>query len=63
MLPMEMTLQERLDKLLNAYSHYYDIARDVTVEGGSFPATAFYYLRDENYLITKKHVLNAVENH
>ena len=46
MLPMEMTLQERLDKLLNAYSHYYDIARDVTVEGGSFPATAFYYLRD-----------------
>ena len=60
---MEMTLQERLDKLLNAYSHHYDIARDVTVEGGSFPATAFFFLRDENYLISKKHVLSAVENH
>lgn len=60
---MEMTLQERLERLLNAYSHYYDIARDVQVQGGSFPATAFYFLRDENYLITRKHVLNVVENH
>ena len=60
---MEMTLQERLEKLLNAYSHHYDVARDVAVEGGSFPATAFFFLRDENYLISRKHVLNAVENH
>ena len=60
---MEMTLQERLEKLLNVYSHHYDIERDVTVEGGSFPATAFYYLRDENYLISKQHVLSAVEQH
>ena len=60
---MEMTMQERLNKLLNAYSHHYDIARDVTVEGGRFPATAFFYLRDENYLISKKHVLSAVENY
>jgi len=60
---MEMTLQERLEKLLNAYSHYYDIERDVTENGVSFPAMAVYFLRDENYLITRKHVLNAVENH
>lgn len=60
---MEMTKQERLEKLLNAYSHRYDILRDLTVEGGSFPAAAFYYLRDENYLISRKHVLNAVETH
>lgn len=60
---METTLQERLDRLLNAYSHHYDIARDVQVQGGSYPATAFYYLRDENYLITRKHVLSVVENH
>ena len=60
---MDMTMQERLNKLLNAYSHHYDIARDVTVEGGRFPATAFFYLRDENYLISKKHVLSAVENY
>lgn len=59
---MENELQKKLDKLLNAYSHQYDIERDVKVEGGSFPATATFYLRDENYLISKKHVLNAVEN-
>ncbi len=60
---MDMSLRERLERLLNAYSHYYDIDREVAVEGGTFPATATYYLRDENYLITRKHVLNAVENH
>ena len=60
---MEMTKQERLDKLLDAYSYHYDIERDVTVEGGSFPAAATYFLRDENYLITRRHVLNAVENY
>ena len=60
---MEMTLQERLEKLLQAYSHHYDIEHDVTVEGGSFPAMAIYFLRDENYLISRKHVLSAVENH
>ena len=60
---MEMTRQERLEKLLNAYSHHYDTARDVAVDGGSFPATAFFFLRDENYLVSKKHVLSAVENY
>ena len=60
---MEVTLQERLEKLLNAYSHQYDIERDVTVDGGTFPAVALFYLRDENYLISKKHVLSAVENY
>ena len=56
-------LQAKLDKLLNAYSHQYDIDREVTVEGQVFPATATFYLRDENYLISKKHVLSAVENY
>ena len=56
-------LLQKLDKLLNAYSHQYDIARDVTVDGGFFPATATFYLRDENYIISKKHVLSAVENY
>lgn len=58
-----LTLQERLEQLLEAYSHHYDISRDVTVEGGTFPATAFYHLRDENYLISKKHVMSALEQH
>lgn len=60
---MEAILKERLDKLLDAYSHLYDIERDVDVEGSHYPAAATYYLRDENYLISKKHVLSAVEQH
>ena len=60
---MEMTKQERLEKLLNAYSHHYDIERDVTVGDTYYPAAANFFLRDENYLITKKHVLSAVENY
>ena len=61
--PMEITLEQRLDKLLDAYSHICDIDRDVRVEDTVYPAMATYYLRDENYLISKKHVLSAVEQH
>ena len=60
---MEIAMQEQLNKLLDAYSHQYDIARNVEVEGFVYPATATYYLRDENYLISKQHVLSAVEQH
>ena len=60
---MEIALQERLNKLLDAYSHLYDIDRDVEVEGFTYPATATYYLRDENYLLSKQHVLSVVEQH
>ena len=60
---MTIEMQNRLEKLLSAYSHRYNIDRDVTAEGGSFPATATFFLRDENYLISKKHVLSAVENY
>ena len=35
---MEASLQGRLEKLLNAYSHHYDIRRDVTVDGGGIVA-------------------------
>ena len=58
-----LTLEQRLEKILNAYSHRYDIDRNVEAEGVTFPATATFFLRDENYLISKKHVLSAVENH
>lgn len=60
---MDITLQERLNKLLDAYSHICDIERDTEAEGFPFAAAATYYLRDENYLISKKHVLSAVEQH
>lgn len=60
---MELSLQQCLNKLLDAYSHAYDIERDVVIGEHKFPATATYYLRDENYLISKQHVLSVVENH
>ena len=61
---MVYTKEEILSKLLEVYSHQYDIDRDGSVNGaGHYPATATYFLRDENYLLTKKHVLNAVENY
>ena len=60
---METALQEQLNKLLDAYSHSYDIDRDVEENGQRWIATATYYLRDENYLISKQHVLSAVEQH
>ena len=62
-LPMDLSLEQRLNKLLDAYSHTYDIDRDVTVEDTVYPAMATYYLRDENYLISRQHVLSAVEQH
>lgn len=57
------SLEQCLDRLLNVYSHHYDIERDVELGGNSFPATATYYLRDENYLLSRQHVLSAVESH
>lgn len=56
-------LRAQLDKLLNAYSHICDLEGETTVEGVTFPASAHYFLRDENYLISKQHVLSAVEQH
>ena len=60
---MEMTLQERLDKLLKAYSHRYDVEMDVDVPGGHYPAAATFFLRDENYLILRNKVLSATEQY
>lgn len=60
---MELSLQARLDKLLDAYSQICDIYKDGQEQCCGFPAAAFYYLRDENYLISKQHVLSAVEQH
>lgn len=56
-------LRKHLEKLLDAYSHICDINRNTEEEGFPFAATADYYLRDENYLISKQHVLSAVEQH
>ena len=60
---METAMQERLTRLLDAYSHSYDIARDEEEDDHLWLATATYYLRDENYLISRQHVLSAVEQH
>ena len=61
---MEMTRQERLEKLLEAYSHHYNIARDVRTESGAeYPATATFFMRDENYAFSKKVVISAYEQY
>lgn len=60
---MMQTKHDYLETLCSVYSHQYDIDREGVLGGGVFPVTATYYLRDENYLISKKHVLSAVENY
>ena len=58
-----MDPRDCLEKLLSAYSHQYDIFRDVSVEGGGFPAAAFFSLRDEHYLVRRDKKFYAVEQH
>lgn len=60
---MEQVMQERLELLLKAYSYSYEITRDVQVEGDSFPAAAFFFLRDEHYLVRRDMRLYATEQH
>lgn len=60
---MELTLQERLNILLDAYSHHYNIERDVETQEGSYPAKADFFLRDENYAFSKKAVISAFEQY
>ena len=60
---MEITLKDRLDKLLEAYSHQYIITRDVDTPEGSYPAIADFFIRDENYAFSKKVVISAYEQY
>ena len=60
---MMQVKEKLLETLCSVYSHQYDIDRKGEMGGGVFPATATFFLRDENYLISKKHVLSAVENY
>ena len=61
---METTLTERLNVLLNAYTHHYsNITRDVETEVGVYAATADFFVRDENYAFSKKVVISAFEQY
>ena len=60
---MEMTRQECLEKIIKAYSQYYDIDRDVKTEAGEYPATATFYVRDENYAFIREAVISAYEQY
>jgi len=61
---MEMTRQERLEKLLSAYSRHYNVERDVRTESGAeYPAAATFFVRDENYAFSKKIVISAFEQY
>ena len=56
---MDNTLQEKLEQLLDAYSHFFDIERDT--EG--FAAVATYHFREENYILSKTNTIYATEQH
>ena len=58
-----MTKDMILDKLMKAYSHHYDIGPAVDAEGWHYPATATFFLRDENYVLSKKNVISAFEQY
>ena len=60
---MENTPQACLEKLLNAYSHNYDLTSNAEEEGVVYPAMAHYYLRDEHYLIRRDKQFYATEQH
>jgi len=61
---MELTLNDRLDILLNAYTHHYsNIIRNVETEVGVYAATADFFVRDENYAFFKNIVLSAFEQY
>ena len=60
---MELTLNDRLNTLMDAYSHQYIINRDVETPEGSYPATADFFIRDENYAFSKKAVISAYEQY
>jgi len=61
---MELTLNQRLNTLLEAYSHHYsNIERDVETEYGPYAATADFFMRDENYAFFKKAVISAFEQY
>ena len=60
---MTENLLEKLEKLLTAYARYFDVERDVAVDGGSFPAAADYHFREENYVATRAHTIYASEQH
>ncbi len=60
---MELTLKDRLNILLEAYSHHYNITRDVETPEGNYPAEADFFMRDENYAFSKKAVISAYEQY
>jgi S-adenosylmethionine/arginine decarboxylase-like enzyme len=58
-----MTLTDRLNVLLEAYSHHYNINGETQTEFGTYPATADFFVRDENYAFSKKAVISAFEQY
>lgn len=57
------TLRSQLERLLKAYSYYFDIEREVEISGVRYPAAANYHFREENYVATKAHTIYATEQH
>ena len=61
----QMTLEQRqqkLDQLLLAYQRYFDIQRDVEIEGDTFGAAADFHSTSEKYVLVKKAKLWSLES-
>ena len=54
--------QQKLDQLLLAYQRYFDIERDVEIEGDVFGAVADFHSTSEKYVLVKKAKLWSLEN-
>ena len=54
--------QQKLEKLLVVYQNYFDILRDVSIDGVTFPATAEFHSRSEKYVLVKAAQIWATES-
>lgn len=57
-----MTREELLEKLVNAYTRYFDLKRDVELDGLPVAVDAVYHARDEKYVLTRKAQIWAAES-
>ena len=53
--------QEKLEKLLEAYTSYFDITRNVTVDDVTFAALATYHSRSGKYILVKSAKIWSIE--
>lgn len=59
---VNMELSDALEKVLKAYSRFYDIETDSKLCSG-FSATANYRVKNDNYILSRKNVISSYEQY